>query len=289
MKNVVVIGLGLIGGSFAVDIKKAFGSHIVGVDANEEHGIRAKEIGFIDSVGTIADVTKADAVIIATPVHSIASICAEVLDAIGGDTIVFDVGSVKEDICLALKNHPKRNQFLAVHPIAGTEFSGPEAALEGLFDGKVNIICELEKTKRSLANKAFDIFDALGLEYKYMSPVEHDRHIAYVSHLSHVSSFMLGKTVLEIEKNEQNIFDLAGSGFESTVRLAKSSPATWTPIFSENKKNLLKALSTYIANLKDFKELIEKNDLDALYKVMEETNHLKDILNGINNKHKHIN
>jgi hypothetical protein len=173
---------------------------------------------------------------------------------------------VKSAICSSVIAHPKRKNFLAVHPIAGTEFSGPEAAIPNLFRTKVTIICELEKTDRKITNIAFDIFDKLGMEYKYMSPIEHDRHIAYVSHLSHVSSFMLGKTVLEMEKDEQNIFDMAGSGFESTVRLAKSSPSTWTPIFTENKKNLLSSLNEYIKNLVEFKDWAKGNvvELPAL-------------------------
>lgn len=281
MKKVAVIGLGLIGGSLAVDIKREFKSTIIGVDANPENSERALEIGFIDSITTIDKLTDVDVIIIATPVDTISKITAQVLDIIKEDALVFDVGSVKVEICKTLAKHPKRKNFLAAHPIAGTEFSGPNAAIPNLFCGNVNIICELEKTNRQIANKGFDIFDKLKMEYKYMSPVEHDRHIAYVSHLSHVSSFMLGKTVLGIEKNEQNIFDMAGSGFESTVRLAKSSPNTWTPIFTQNKQNLLIALESYIKNLIEFKNLLKDNEVDKIHKVMEETNHLRKVLKGI--------
>lgn len=288
MNKVAIIGLGLIGGSLAVDIKKAFNSTVVGIDKSQQNSERALELGFIDEVSSIESLTDVDVVIIATPVDTVPAIAAKVLDIISDDSLVFDVGSVKAGICKSLANHPKRKNFLAAHPIAGTEFSGPDAAIPNLFTGKVNIICELEKTDRKIANKAFDLFDKLEMEYKYMSPVEHDRHIAYVSHLSHISSFMLGKTVLGIEKNEQNIFDLAGSGFESTVRLAKSSPATWTPIFTENKNNLITSLDAFIENLKEFKEYIEEENVEKLYSVMQETNHLREILNGINNKHKHI-
>ncbi len=284
MKNVAIIGLGLIGGSLALDIKNAFGSNIIGVDANPENAKRALDLNVIDEISSIENLSKVDVVIVATPVDTISSIVKEVLDIVSENTLVFDVGSVKASICSTLANHPKRQNFLAVHPIAGTEFSGPDAAIFDLFKGKVNIICELEKTERKIANLAFEIFDKLEMEYKYMSPIEHDRHIAYVSHLSHVSSFMLGKTVLEIEKNEQNIFDMAGSGFESTVRLAKSSPSTWTPIFIENKKNLLSSLDKYIKNLIEFKNDIEQNKTDKIYDAMKETNHLREILNGINNK-----
>ena len=284
MMNVAVIGLGLIGGSLSLDIRNAFDAKIIGIDANPENAQRALDLKIIDTISTIDKLTTVDVVIVATPVNTIASIVKEVLDVVSENTLVFDVGSVKGSICSSIANHPKRKNFLAVHPIAGTEFSGPDAAITNLFKGKVNIICELEKTDRKIANIAFDIFDKLGMGYKYMSPIEHDRHIAYVSHLSHVSSFMLGKTVLEIEQNEQNIFDMAGSGFESTVRLAKSSPSTWTPIFIENKKNLLSSLDKYIKNLIDFKTSIENNNTQEIFDVMNETNRLRKILKGINEK-----
>lgn len=284
MKNVAVIGLGLIGGSLSLDIKNAFGSNIIGVDGSPENAKRALDLNVIDEISSIENLSKVDVVIIATPVDTISIIAKQVLDIVSEYTLVFDVGSVKGAICSSLASHPKRKNFLAAHPIAGTEFSGPDAAIQNLFKGKVNIICELEKTDRDIAKVAFDIFDKLEMEYKYMSPIEHDRHIAYVSHLSHVSSFMLGKTVLEIEKDEQNIFDMAGSGFESTVRLAKSSPSTWTPIFTENKKNLLSSLDKYIKNLIEFKKDIEQDNTGKIFSAMQETNHLRDILNGINNK-----
>lgn len=278
MDKVAVIGLGLIGGSLAVDIKREFDSSIIGVDANPENAKKALDLGFVDSIDTIENLTDVEVVIIATPVDTISTIAIKVLDVVNDDTLVFDAGSVKVEICKTLAKHQKRKNFLAAHPIAGTEFSGPNAAIPNLFKGKVNIICELEKTNRQIANKAFDIFDKLGMEYKYMSPVEHDRHIAYVSHLSHVSSIMLGKTVLGIEKNEQNIFDMAGSGFESTVRLAKSSPNTWTPIFTQNKQNLLTALESYIKNLIEFKNLLKDNEADKIHQMMEEANHLRKVL-----------
>lgn len=284
MKKVAVIGLGLIGGSLAVDIKKAFGCKIIGVDGNLKNAEKALNIGFIDSIGTIEEASRADVVIIATPVDTISTISSKVLDLVSEETLVFDVGSVKEEICKSLAQHPKRKNFLAVHPIAGTEFSGPEAAIPNLFRNKINIICEVEKTDDKLVEKAIEIFEALEMELKFMKAKSHDKHIAYVSHLSHVSSFMLGKTVLEIEKDEQNIFDMAGSGFESTVRLAKSSPSTWTPIFNGNKKNLLSSLDEYIKNLIEFKGHLEQDNSEEIFNTMKETNHLKDILNGLNNK-----
>ena len=169
-----------------------------------------------------------------------------------------------------------------MHPIAGTEFSGPSAAIDNLFLGKTNIICEVEKTAFKLQEKALKLFEGIGMRMRYMHPVAHDKHIAYVSHLSHISSFMLGKTVIEKEKNERDIFDMASSGFASTVRLAKSSPEMWTPIFKQNKDNVIETLEEYINNLIQFKELMEGDNFEAVFKEMQETNHIKDILNGIN-------
>ena len=167
---------------------------------------------------------------------------------------------------------------MACHPIAGTEFSGPSAAILGLFDNKTNIICEVEKTTFKLQEKAMEVFKKLGIRIRYMDPKSHDKHIAYVSHLSHISAFMLGKTVIEKEKDERDIFDMAGSGFESTVRLAKSSPAMWTPIFKQNKKQVVKSLDEYILNLTKFKTLLENDNYDELFNEMQNTNRIKEIL-----------
>src|SRR5690606_12987190 len=168
------------------------------------------------------------------------------------DCLVIDTGSTKSRVCNLLKGHPQRRNFLAAHPIAGTEYSGPQAAIPNLFRNKTMIICEVEKTAFKLQERALELFQKLGMRIRYMDANSHDKHIAYVSHLSHISSFMLGKTVLEKEKNERDIFDMAGSGFASTVRLAKSSPAMWTPIFKENKENVLETLKEYILNLTHF-------------------------------------
>ena len=170
---------------------------------------------------------------------------------------------------------------MATHPIAGTEFSGPSAALTGLFKNKTNIICELEKTSTALSTQVMALFETMEMHIRYMTAVDHDKHIAYVSHLSHISSFMLGKTVIDKEKNESDIFDMAGSGFESTVRLAKSSPAMWTPIFEQNKENVIETLTEYIQNLNQFKSYMENDDFEAVYTEMKNTNHIKQILKGI--------
>jgi len=207
-----------------------------------------------------------------------------VLDLISDSAIVFDVGSTKIPICEAVAGHPRRRNFIATHPIAGTEFSGPSAAIKGLFQGKTNIICEVEKTTFKLQERALLLFSAIGMRIRYMDPKSHDKHIAYVSHLSHISSFMLGKTVINKEKDEQDIFDMAGSGFESTVRLAKSSPAMWTPIFKQNKKQVVKTLEEYISNLSKFKDLLVNDDYEAIFHEMESVNRIKEILNGMNAK-----
>jgi prephenate dehydrogenase len=223
----------------------------------------------------------ASVVVIAVPVNKISEVTLKVLDNVAEDTLVFDVGSVKNEICKAIQNHPSRKNFVAAHPLAGTEFSGPEAAIFDLFDHKVAILCETDKCDWKILDKSISLFKKLNMHIKMMNPVEHDRHIAYVSHLSHVSSFMLGKTVLEIEKNEQYIFDMASTGFASTVRLAKSASSTWTPIFLQNKENVIRSLEEYIKNLNEFKEMIENDDEDGLNKSMNNTNYIRTILNGI--------
>lgn len=278
-----IVGIGLIGGSFALGLRKIFPeAEISGSDASEEHLTKSRELRLIDRAAGFEEVQEADVVIIAVPVDVAKKVAVEVLDKIGIHTLVFDAGSTKAGLCEAIADHPNRRNFLAAHPIAGTEFSGPGAAVEDLFRNKTNIICEVEKTAFKLQERALEIFQKLGMRIRYMDPQAHDRHIAYVSHLSHISSFMLGKTVLQKEQNEKDIFDLAGSGFASTVRLAKSSPAMWTPIFQQNKANILETLEEYISNLTNFKELIEKDDFQEVFKEMERTNHIKTILNGIN-------
>ena len=280
--NVVVVGIGLIGGSFAKDVKKMQPeATIVGIDKSPEHLNEALEMGIIDKKGDLGDLSVADMVYVSIPVNAMVQELPQILDAVGDDTVVMDAGSTKRLICECVTEHPKRRNFMACHPIAGTEFSGPSAALEGLYDGKTMIICEVEKTAFKLQERALGVFQAIGMRIRYMNPEAHDKHIAYVSHLSHISSFMLGKTVIEKEKNERDIFDMAGSGFESTVRLAKSSPDMWTPIFEQNKDNVVETLEEYIQNLTIFKKLIEDNDFENVHQEMSNTNKIKQILKGI--------
>ncbi|MFD2915581.1 prephenate dehydrogenase [Psychroserpens luteus] len=282
MNNIYIIGIGLIGGSLAIDIKSNYvDAKIFGIDSNEDHLDEALSINLIDEKATYDDLHHADLVILSIPVDKAVIELSKVLDVIGEQTLVIDVGSTKLPVCKSVENHKNRRNFLATHPIAGTEFSGPKAAIANLFQKKTNIICEVEKTTFKLQEKALQLFRDLGMRIRYMNPEAHDKHIAYVSHLSHISSFMLGKTVIDKERNERDIFDMAGSGFESTVRLAKSSPAMWTPIFKQNRENVIETLDEYINNLKHFKTLMEADDFDAIYNEMKNTNHIKDILKGL--------
>lgn len=266
----------------AKDIKRFNpAAKIYGVDINEAHVDEALALGLIDEKASYADLPIADIVIVSIPVDVLVRELPLILDAVHDNAIVVDAGSTKALLCKVVDNHVKRRNFLACHPIAGTEFSGPSAAIENLFEGKTNIICEVEKTAFKLQEKALDLFQKMGMRIRYMNAEAHDKHIAYVSHLSHISSFMLGKTVIEKEKNERDIFDMAGSGFESTVRLAKSSPAMWTPIFEQNKENVLETLEEYIQNLEAFKQMIVEDNFKGIYSEMREANKIKEILNGI--------
>lgn len=277
MEKIVVFGLGLIGGSMALSLKQK-NRIFIGVDANHEHAQKALELGLIDKIGSLDDVKDAKIVIVAVPVNVAPILTLKILDLIDENALVFDVGSVKTSICEVVKHHSKRFNFVAAHPIAGTEFSGPTAAFNTLFQGKKNIICEPNHTGTETLEKALSIFKELEMSTTFMEAKAHDKHIAYVSHLSHISSFMLGKTVLEIEKDEASIFTMAGSGFASTVRLSKSSPETWTPIFIQNKHNILKSLDEYIKNLNQFKDFLTQNDSESVYKAMKDTHQLKKIL-----------
>ncbi|UPS90233.1 prephenate dehydrogenase [Bizionia sp. M204] len=282
MKNIYIIGVGLIGGSIAKDIKHLNPEiTIFGIDTNEDHLNDALALKIIDEKAEFEDVKHADAVILTIPVDAAVTVLPKVLDLVHDNALVMEAGSTKVAICKAVENHPKRRNFLATHPIAGTEFSGPKAAFAGLFQGKTNIICEVEKTAFQLQERALSIFKIMGMRIRYMNPEAHDKHIAYVSHLSHISAFMLGKTVIEKEKNERDIFDMAGSGFASTVRLAKSSPDMWTPIFKQNKTNVIETLDEYIQNLTTFKTYLETDRFEEIHKEMSVTNYIKDILNGI--------
>lgn len=277
--KITVIGLGLIGGSIAKDLKSQLNVKVYGVDASESHQKLALDHGLIHEIVSLDDGLKlADIVILAIPVDKIEGILPNILDQIDQKTTVIDVGSTKSDICNAISLHPRRSRFVAAHPLAGTEFSGPTAALKGLFQNKKNIITEPEKSDADALESALRVFESLGMVTSFMTAEEHDKHLAYVSHLSHVSSFMLGLTVLDIEKDEKQIFDLASTGFESTVRLAKSNPKTWSAIFGKNKKYLLEALDSYIVHLENFRHHIRENDTEETERLMVRSNDIKRIL-----------
>lgn len=281
MKKITFIGVGLIGGSMALEIRQLFPeAEILGIDKNTENLNEAISLNIIDREAQNEDLATSDLVLISIPVTQIVKILPEILDQIGENTLVIDMGSTKETICQCVKNHPERSNFLAAHPIAGTEFSGAKSAFLGLFKGKTMIVCEVEKTIYRLQEKGLKMFDDMGMRLRFMSPEMHDIHIAYVSHLSHILSYMLGKTVMEKSQSERDIFDMAGSGFESTVRLAKSSATMWTPIFEHNRDFVLESLNNYIDNLQQFKNLLENNEFDKIFTQLHDINHIKEILEG---------
>ena len=282
MKSVAIIGVGLIGGSWALALKKHFsGITILGVDKNQAHLEEALRLGLIDKAVDLDAAAQSDLVFVSIPVGSASEVICSLLDKVGEHTLIMDAGSTKSALCQSISDHPNRSHFLAAHPIAGTEFSGPAAAKADLFDGKLMILCEIEKTAIRLQENILSAFQKIGMRLRYMDPESHDKHVAYVSHLSHVSSFMLGKTVMDKEADDRNIFDLAGSGFASTVRLAKSSPEMWGPIFLQNKEHLSHTLEAYISNLQKFKTLIDNEDLEALTSEMKRINTIEKILNPL--------
>ena len=278
-----IIGLGLIGGSLAISLKKrGFASKIIGVDKNDIHCKEAIQLGFVDETCALNQIlSKVDIVILAIPVDAARKILPILLDAVKNTQIVIDMGSTKEGICKIANAHPNRKRFVASHPIAGTENAGPSAAFDGLFDKKITIICDEDKSESHALNSCIELYAVLNMKILSMSAEEHDRHIAYVSHLSHITSFVLGQTVLEIEKEEKHIFNMAGSGFASTVRLAKSSPNMWAPIFEQNKEHISTALSTYIKNLQEFKHRIDQGKKDDLHELMSEVNDIRRVLKGL--------
>ena len=280
--NIGVIGLGLIGSSLALKADEIYNDiYICGEDINESNLNYAIENRIIKNKIQEKDYSELDILFLAIPVDEILNVLDKILDKVGENTLVVDLGSTKSPICDLVSSNQNRSNFLAAHPIAGTEFSGPMSADSSLFDNKTIILCETEKTENRLLSSAKEFFLSIGMNIKEMKPDEHDKHIAYVSHLSHITSFMLGKTVMDKEKDEGTIYDMAGSGFESTVRLGKSSPSMWAPIFYQNKTNIIDALDEYLKNIKNFKYLIETDNLSEMSKEMKEINGIKNILKGI--------
>ncbi len=278
--NVTIIGVGLIGGSFALALKeKGFAKKIIGVGRSEASLKRAKELGIIDEVLPLEEAVKqSDFIYVSIPVDATIPVVKQVMDMVNDQQIVVDAGSTKFVLCDALKDHPMRKRFVATHPMWGTEYSGPEAAVRGAFAGRACVICEKEKSDAAAVEKVEEIYKAIGMNIVYMDAYNHDIHAAYVSHISHITSFALANTVLEKEREEDAIFELAGGGFESTVRLAKSNPAMWAPIFMQNRENVLDVLNEHISQLRKFKASLEKENMKYLIELMENANKIKRIL-----------
>lgn len=278
--KIVVIGLGLIGGSVAKDLKsRIFADTIFGVDNNPVNAQLALDLKIVDEIVTLDEgIEKSDFIIIATPVNATISILPHILDKISNQ-IVTDLGSTKEKIVDSIKKHPKRKNFVASHPMAGTEFSGPAAAISGLFDGKTAILCDIENNHEHAVSLVKYMYNTLNMNIIEMSASSHDVHVAYVSHISHISSFALALTVMDIEEDEKNIFNLASGGFESTVRLAKSSADMWSPIFVQNNKNILTALNNYIDKLQELKILIKNHNINEIHNIIVKSNRIGEILN----------
>lgn len=278
--NIGIIGLGLIGGSMGIALKEIYPNAVlIGSDHSIENCNKALELGLVDIIADSKSLyKKSELILLCLPVDATSKLLPEVLSNISDDTIVMDMGSTKLSMMKAVENHIKRKNYIACHPIAGTENSGPLAAIKDLFKNKVAILCNLESSATAAVEKAEEILECIGMRIVKMSAEEHDRHLAYVSHLSHISSFMLGLTVLNIEKDEKNIFDLAGSGFESTVRLAKSSAEMWTPILKENAENILNALDSYINHLSHFRYSIANKREEDLRAMIVQANDIRRVL-----------
>ena len=287
MKNVGIIGLGLIGGSMAIDLKrKGYASRILGVENDPVNATAAERIGLVDNVTSLEEcVRESDVIIVSVPVGAALRIVPQVLDIMAGmypdggcDKVLMDVCSTKESLAEAVKYHPMRKCYVASHPMSGTEYSGPWAALPGLFDGRACIICDFNESSPKAVRAVEEVYDILNMRVVYMNSASHDVHTAYVSHFSHVISFALALTVLEKEKDEKHIFDLASGGFSSTVRLAKSNADMWTPILLQNRENVLHVMETYSGMLEAFRKAIDESDEETLRKLILDANRIKRII-----------
>lgn len=278
--KVTIIGVGLIGGSLALAMKeKGFAKKVIGVGRPQGSINKALELGLIDEALPLEEAVKqSDFIYVSIPVDVTVSVMKQVMDLVNEKQIVSDGGSTKFALCDALKDHPMRKRFVASHPMWGTEYSGPEAAVKDAFAGRACVICEKEKSATDAVEKVEHIYKSLGMHIVYMDAYNHDVHAAYVSHISHITSFALANTVLEKEKEENAIFELAGGGFESTVRLAKSNPAMWAPIFMQNRENVLDVLNEHISQLRKFKASLEKENWEYLNELMENANKIKRII-----------
>ncbi|MCB9034695.1 MAG: prephenate dehydrogenase [Chitinophagales bacterium] len=278
--NICIVGVGLMGGSLALDLRKAnFAQHFIGVGRSEKNNQLALELNLVDEfLPKLEAIQQADLIVLTVPVNILVNELLFVLDNIQAHQIVTDMGSTKSNIIEAIKNHPMRSRFVAAHPMAGTENSGANAAIYDLYKDKVCIICDKDNSDEDALQLVEQMYQTLGMHIKYKDAKSHDMHAAYVSHVSHISSFILSATVLEKEKDEAAILEMAGGGFESTVRLAKSSPEMWTQIFEQNKNNILEVMDTYIEKMYHFRNLVNKNKFDELKNFMQEANQIRKIL-----------
>ncbi|QHS62739.1 prephenate dehydrogenase [Chitinophaga agri] len=276
-----IVGTGLIGGSLAISMKeKGVVNWIIGVDQREENLQKAQELKIIDEgVSSIKDaMQRSKLIILAIPVDALLQILPSVMDNAGPEHVIMDVGSTKEKILQLVAGHPNRGRFVAAHPMAGTEYSGPEAAIKNLFTQKTMVLCDVKNSDEDALEVVENMVDKLQMRLVYMNAVEHDLHTAYISHISHITSFALALTVLEKEKEQGRIFELASGGFESTVRLAKSSPDMWVPIFKHNRHNVLDVLDEHINQLQQMKQLLENEDYETFYKLIQKSNKIRKIL-----------
>jgi prephenate dehydrogenase len=279
-QSVTIVGVGLIGGSFSLALKdRGLVRNVIGVSRTDGTLEKARELGLIDEALPLAEaVKKSDLIYVAIPVDATVPVMREIMDMTTEAQIVADAGSTKKVLCESLDGHPMRRRFVATHPMWGTEYSGPEAAVHQAFAGRTCVICEKEKSDADAVRVIEGLYRQLGMQLVDMDADSHDMHAAYISHISHITSFALANTVLEKEKEEEAIFDLAGGGFESTVRLAKSNPSMWLPIFSQNREHVLDVLNEHIAQLKKFKSCLEKENYDYLRELMENANKIRRIL-----------
>ena len=277
--NVAIIGTGLIGGSMAIALKeKKFASKIVGVENNQEHAEEALALGLVDEMKTLEEaVSIADMIILTVPVNAADKMILSILEKVDRQ-IVIDAGSTKNAICRTADSSKNRKRFVATHPMWGTEFSGPKAAIAGAFVGNAVVICDKENSDEDAVELVEEMYRCLGMNLIYMNSVAHDVHAAYVSHISHITSFALANTVLEKEREEDTIFGMASGGFESTVRLAKSNPDMWVPIFQQNRENVLDVLNEHISQLRKFKSCLEKENYSYLTELIKNSNKIKRIL-----------
>jgi prephenate dehydrogenase len=278
-KNFAIVGVGLIGGSLALKCRKnGLANRIVGVDNNQEHGREAIELGLVDEMmGLDEAILMADVIVLAVPVGVLSALLPYVLDRVTNQ-VVIDMGSTKSQLATIVKNHPKRGRFVASHPMWGTEYSGPGAAVENAFEDKAVIVCDTIESDPDALAMATEIFNSLKMRIIEMGSNDHDLHAAYVSHISHITSFALANTVLEKEKEDDAIFEMASAGFESTVRLAKSSPEMWTPILMQNRENILDVLNEHITQLRKFKSCLEKENWEYLNELMSKANQIRRII-----------